>query len=184
MKNTTITETTATVYKVRHNTGEGWADVFLLIEDTSITITINSDYGFFCYDTPNCGKDPLNFLINLRRDYVLKKVLQNKQFKINKEACIAELLVDIDTALENEEIDRDEAQDARNMIDDLSLDDKNLYYYQLHQDNTFLKIYPDCEFIPHPRKESHLCGDFWDDIWLPFISHLKTDLKTNVNDQK
>ncbi|MGR5365964.1 hypothetical protein [Photobacterium damselae] len=175
-KNTTILKDTSSLYHIRHDTIEGWADVFLATGDCSVSVMINSDYGVFSYSTEYCSRSPLEFIANASKNHILKKLFGKHRYVIDKEACINQILVDIKNACNSGVISEDDSKRAVAYIDELQFSDPSLYYYQIVTDVVLGSIYQDSNNIPVHSTDNHICEPLWNDIWLPFTNQLKKEI--------
>lgn len=177
-KKTTVSKGVASVFRIRHNTIEGWADVFLTTGDSSVSVMINSDYGVFSYSTEYCSRSPIEFIANVSKHYILKKLLGDERLVVDEVACRNEILDDIRRCYDSGSISECEAKVAVEYIDELQFNNPSLYYYQITNHDVLGSIYNETDSIPDTTTDNSVCEPLWNDIWLPFANQLKQEIKS------
>ncbi|WP_158120564.1 hypothetical protein [Vibrio metoecus] len=174
---TKVIKTEAELYQVRHNTFEGWGDLFLICGEESVRITINSDYGVFAHNWTNCGCNPKEFLAKIKFDYCMKKLTNYKHYIKAPEQYPTQVKQRIIEARRGyESLTKEEAREAWVDMLNVDHDSGDLYFRELIDHHLFEKVFGDYEYLPDAEKIDPRCQDFWDYVWLPFVEQLKTEL--------
>lgn len=143
-------------------------------------ILIYSSYGSFAYHWSHCG-DPFKvFLTKITRDYTLRKFLGNEMEEFDKEGSITAVKRAILSYRWEGSLSKD---DARECWDDVPLLDEchssEGFWVQYSESSALLKFDAEgYEFICQ-REKPHL-EHFWNEIWLPFITHLKVEIEEAI----
>lgn len=161
-----------------------WAKINLECGEESVNVMISSDYGEYNYYWGSCGMDPKQFLIKLNWHYCMKKLMQgtdnmyepdwSERKKSFKELVIAlRKEYRVEKELIRKQWDRmiEIFDDCGNSID--------LYYTKVINEELFWQdeypLFYDVDSIPEDRKLQPQVMRFWNDLWTPFIMHLKEE---------
>lgn len=60
--------------------GYDWANIYLTVYDSAITVLVHSSFGTFSHHWSNTGGDPIAFLMGLEKSYALTKFQTDLRF--------------------------------------------------------------------------------------------------------
>ncbi|WP_084977330.1 hypothetical protein [Plesiomonas shigelloides] len=181
-KKPTVSKRKIELYQVRHEFGDGWADISLTFGEKSVNVMVSSDYGSFSHYWGHCGYNPKEFLTDINFDYCMGKFFESKKLYIlDAEACENEIKQSIISLRKDGELTADEAREA---WDDLLNPEygpqagRDYYHRELYESKHFERVFVDYESLPEKTKINPLCQEFWNNCWLPFIDVLKAEINT------
>ncbi|HCG9411647.1 TPA: hypothetical protein NKA80_004438 [Vibrio parahaemolyticus] len=174
---TTVTKSNAELYRVRHNTCEGWGDVILICGKESVSVMINSDYGSFSHVWIHCGCEPKAFLCDMDFHYTMKKLSNYNLYIDNPQSYPAEIKERIIVARRHDEnLTKEEAREAWEDMLNTEHSEGDLFFKELIDHPLFGKVFGDYEYLPSAKMIDPHCQDLWDRVWTPFIKQLKEEL--------
>jgi hypothetical protein len=173
---TKVTKSNAELYRVRHNTCEGWGDIILICGKESVSVMITSDYGSFSHYWSHCGEEPKSFLCSTDFDYTMKKLSNYNHYVKNPDGYPDEIKQSIIDARKYQNLTKEEAREAWDDMLNTEHSEGDLFYKELIDHSLFEKVFGDYDGLPSSEKESPRCRDLWEQVWKPFISQLKQEL--------
>lgn len=177
---TKVIKTQSELYQVRHDTCEGWGDIFLICGKESVRVAINSDYGTYSHNWTHCGGDPKEFLTQMDFDYCMKNLTNYKHYIADPEQYPTEVKKCILESRQAERLTKDDAREAWEDMLCTEHDEGDLYYKELVDHPLFNNVFGDYEYLPSAKKVDPCCQDLWDKVWVPFVGQLKEELANEV----
>lgn len=156
-----------------------WGDIVLVCGKESVLVMASSDFGDYSYRWNSCGCEPKEFLCSVDFEYAMQKMMNGKLYKQDTSAYFTQIKEQIKEALEEDVITKEEAQEVTEEMESICDEYESsheLLRYQLYEHSFFDKIFGDSEGLPSARKIDVQAKQFWDKIWLPFISSLKDEI--------
>lgn len=176
-RTTRVIKSQAELYQVRHETFEGWADIFLICGEQSVSVVIHSDYGKFAKYWSHCGCNPKQFLIELDFDYCMKNLTDYKHRIDAPEQYPSKVKERIMVARRHDgTLTKEEAREAWGDMLQTEHNEGDLYFKELIDHHLFNKVFGDYEYLPSAKKIDPCCQELWDNVWLPFVEQLKSEL--------
>ena len=174
----------AELYSVIAGNGMDRASIFLdyglrSADEHWGTISISSSFGEIGYTFTNTGPCPLKrFLIGLEFSYLTGKLFADQARVFDLQKSIAQMRKTVlDTQAEGQ-LDADVAFEANQAFETAKhsgVTDANglalLLQAEAPRAFTELELWQDYATAPNPRAEG-----FWEQIWCPFVEHLKIEL--------
>ena len=166
-----ITKSTVECYKIR-DLKEGWADITIDAKDEYGRISIASDFGNWQYFWSHCGMPFKRFLTTVDKDYVARK-FGAKGF-LDVDSTIKNYK---ETLIESRRFGMDKKK-ARKIYDEIKFLEKH-WTGQTEFEiviSTLPNLMSYWDGMPEASKTYHpLFSRFWDEIWIEFVAHLKTE---------
>lgn len=178
---TNVIKSEAELYQIRQNGSSGWGDIVLVCGKESVRVMINSDFGSYSHIWTHCGGDPKEFLTEVDFDYCMKKLTDYNHYVPAPEEYPTEVKRRIIEARQDDNLTKAEAREAWEDMLNTEYDEGDLYFKELIDHHLFEKVFYDYEYLPCAKKIAPRCQMFWDNVWLPFIEQLKTELTQYSN---
>jgi len=173
-QNFKIEKTTVECYKIRHESGNYWADITIdVTSDRSGRISISSDYGNYANYWGACGSGLKQFLIDLNLEYAADKFGADRWF-------------DLDCTLKGYkqrvlEYRRDEtltADLAREIWDEINeLEDcsnKSEFEARMWNQSKLMRMYDHCPDIDYGITPQF--NKFWKTVWPIFTDAIRAEI--------
>jgi hypothetical protein len=178
IQNFKIEKTTVECYKIRHESGNYWADITIDVTgDRSGRISISSDYGNYANYWGACGRGFKQFLVDLNLEYAADKFGADRWFDLD---CTLQGYKE--RLLENRRDETYTAEQAREIWDEIEeLKDctgKSEFEARMWNQGKLMRMYDHCPDIdhgitPHFRK-------FWQTVWPIFVNAIKQEIYTDA----
>jgi hypothetical protein len=170
-KTYTITEDTATVYKVRPDGRHGsWAVATIREWPQGGSLDVQSDEGNFSYSWTSIGPDRFtDFLRSLEYDYFMGKAHPGSGRRFDFEASVKDLRHRIREARREGRITKEVAREHTDLLKGLEHTlSHEAFCHQLHYELGWVHDYDDA---PGVMIDDFGCRRFWDGPWKALCAH-------------
>ncbi|MDO9304597.1 MAG: hypothetical protein Q7T77_04670 [Sulfuricurvum sp.] len=159
-----------------------WAKINLDCGEESVNVMISSDYGEFSHYWGFYGMNPKAFLTTTDMHYTMKKLMSgvDNMYEPDFDARLISFKKMIIEDRKEDRITKGQARSAWEKV--LSIfeycqNSNDVYYSECFNADELECILYDMDAIPECSKMKNSVIEFWEDIWIPFISFLKDELK-------
>ncbi len=164
-----ITETTATVYRIRNIRHAGWADITLREWDGGGSFDCQSDYGNFAYVWGSIGDRNLReFLCGLNKDYFMKKTRPHDYREFSVEKTCKEIQREIISQRRERTITKEDASlcwEQSHEIDTRTASNEGFYHCMEEFDIVDKIFCGDYTALPTRTEYNPMCDMFWEKVW-------------------
>lgn len=173
-----ITENTkAKIYEV-NNDGE-YGTFVLMYQEKYLEVICHTSFGTYAHTWNSPGKDPFEFLVNMKYETFIYKMTQGRQYVLDNEAqekLMNEIIYDL---APEKKWSEDDVEYYKQLVEEIvygGTQTEEEFKGQLIHSELFEELYDnEYEEITTESKVDEQLQGLWNKLWIPLIEKLKTE---------